>query len=194
MTEEITDILDEVGRFEIPGHLQKFLHPERPPSESERTLSYYSYSYELAFLQLAASVKGRWRHNDLLKAPLFYLGRHSIELHLKYAIEQFAEYTGEAGRDTGHDLLALWSELRRQIELANISSDGDDWGLHVDRLIRHIHAIDPKGDSFRYPHNISGKLFNYTRVEFEGLVKAHQHITGYCGASIDVLSTHRDYS
>jgi hypothetical protein len=193
MADEITDLLEEVSGFEIPSHLQKFLHPERPPSESERSLSFFSYSYELAFLQLAARIKGRWRHNDLLKAPLFYLGRHSIELHLKYAIEQFAEYTGEGGRDNGHDLLALWGELRRQFELASIPNAGDDWGRHVDRLIKHIHAIDPKGESFRYPHNLSGKLFNYTRVELEGLVKAHQHITGYCGASIDVLSTRNEY-
>jgi len=53
---DIADLLDEVASFEIPAHLQRFLHRERPPSESERTLSYYSYSYELAFLQLAASV------------------------------------------------------------------------------------------------------------------------------------------
>jgi hypothetical protein len=70
MADEITDLLEEVRGFEIPSHLQKFLHPERPPSESERSLSFFSYSYELAFLQLAASVKGRWRHNDLLKTPL----------------------------------------------------------------------------------------------------------------------------
>ena len=189
---EITELLDEAASFEMPGHLQRFLHRERPPSESERTLSYYSYSYELAFLQLAASVKGRWHRNDLMMAPLFYLGRHSMELHLKYAIEEYSGYTGEGGKYTGHDLLALWNELRRQIMLADVGDDGDEWNKHVDRLIKHIHAIDPKGDSFRYPHSISGKVFDYTRVEFEGLVKAHQHITGYCGASIDVLSAHRE--
>jgi hypothetical protein len=120
MADEITNLLEEVSGFEIPNHLQKFLNPERPPSESERSLSFFSYSYELAFLHLAASVKGRWRHNDLLKAPLFYLGRHSIELHLKYAIEQFAEYTiwsirrlgrGLAGPSGGlapHPVNGLW--------------------------------------------------------------------------------------
>jgi len=51
---------------------------------------------------------------------------------------------------------------------ARVSEGGDEWGDHVDRLIKHIHAIDPKGGSFRCPHNISGKVFNCTRVEFEG--------------------------
>ncbi|SIO42793.1 hypothetical protein SAMN05443247_05231 [Bradyrhizobium erythrophlei] len=51
---------------------------------------------------------------------------------------------------------------------AHVSEGGDEWGDHVDRLIKHIHAIDPKGGSFRCPHNISGKVFNCTRVEFEG--------------------------
>jgi hypothetical protein len=188
-----TDILEAVGGFEIPGRMQKFLHREPPPSLSEQTLSYYSYSYELAFRQLAEGVRERWRHNGLLQAPLFYLARHSIELHLKYAIQEFAKYTGEQGTETGHDLLALWTELQRQqFELAELSGKDDPWGKHVDRLIKHIHSIDPKGDSLRYPHNITGKLFKYTRVEFEGLVKAHEHITGYCGASIDVLGEYRD--
>ena len=188
-----TDILAEVGGFDIPDRMQKFLHREQPPSQSEQTLSYYSYSYELAFRQLAESVRERWRHNDLLKAPLFYLGRHSIELHLKYAIQEFSEYTGEQGTEKGHDLLALWNELQRQqYDLADLPGRDDLWGKHVDKLIKHIHAIDPKGDSFRYPHNMSGKLFKYTRVEFEGLVKAHGNITGYCGASIHVLGEYRD--
>jgi hypothetical protein len=188
-----TDILDEVDAFEIPDRMEKFLYQEEPPSQSERTLSYYSYSYELAFQQLAAVVRERWRSNGLLQAPLFYLGRHSIELHLKCAIQEFSEYTGKQATEKGHDLLALWVELQRQqFDLADLPGRDDPWGKHVDKLIRHIHAMDPKGDSFRYPHSIGGKPFHYTRIEFEGLVKAHKHITLYCGASMDVLGEYRD--
>jgi hypothetical protein len=61
-----------------------------------------------------------------------------------------------------------------------------------ERLICHIHNIDPTGELFRYPHNLGGKLFQYTYVEIKGLVDAHQHITLYCGASLDMLSAGND--
>jgi hypothetical protein len=191
MADNFTDILEEVGEFEIPAQLEKFLARERPPSESEQTLAYYSYSYELAFRQLAGSIKARWRSNGLMQAPLFYLARHSIELHLKYAIEEFVSFTGEPARDGGHDLLVLWNELKRQFQLAQLPEE-DVWGVCVERLIKHMHGFDPKGDAFRYPHNVARKQFKYTRVEFDGLVKAHEHITGYCGASLDVLEEYRN--
>lgn len=193
MSGRFTNLLEEVGGFEIPKKLERFLHREEAPSESARTLGYFAYSYNLAFEQLAASMRGRWLHNGLMHFPLFYLGRHSMELHLKWAIEEFAEYTGEKGAYTGHDLLALWKELQRQqFDLADLPGRDDPWGLHVNKLINHIHNIDPKGDFFRYPHNIQGKPFEYTRVVFEGLVKAHNHVTGYCGASLDVLSQYQE--
>lgn len=191
MEENFADILDEAGSFEIPTRLEKFLARERPPSEAEQTLAYYSYSYELAFRQLAASAKARWRSNGLFQGPLFYLARHSIELHLKYALEQFAAFTGEEVRNGGHDLLVLWNELKRQFQLAQLPAE-DLWGNAVERLIKHIHSFDPNGEAFRYPHNAVGKQFKYTRVEFDGLVKAHEHITGFCSASLDVLGEYRD--
>jgi hypothetical protein len=187
------DLIDIVGSFEIPTKMERFLHREAPPSTSERTLSYFAFSYELAFNHLAGSIRERWHTNGLMQAPLFYMARHSMELHLKWAIEEFESYTGEKSKDYGHSLLDLWHELnRQQFDLADLPGRDDAWGKHVDKLIKHIHGIDPKGDSFRYPHSVGGKLFNYTRVEFEGLVKAHGHITGYCGASLDVLGEYRD--
>jgi len=100
--------------------------------------------------------------------------------------------THHCGKDYGHNLLDLWNELKRQqFGLAALPGEGELWGRHVEKLINHMHAIDPKGDSFRYPHSISRKLFAYTRVEFEGLVKAHDHITSYCGAFVDVLADYR---
>ncbi|MGJ5151822.1 hypothetical protein [Bradyrhizobium sp. SZCCHNRI1029] len=188
-----SDILDEVGAFEIPKQMEKFLHREAPPSASDQTLSYFAYSYELAFGHLAGAVRDRWHSNGLMQAPLFYLARHSIELHLKWAIEEFESYSGEKAKECGHDLLALWGELQKQqFDLADLPGRDDPWGKHVDKLIKHMHNIDPKGDSFRYPHSIGGKLFAYTRIEFEGLVRAHNHVTGYCGASLDVLGEYRD--
>jgi hypothetical protein len=86
---EFTDLLDEVGSFEVPTKMERFLHREAPPSLSDQTLSYFAYSYELTFRHLAGAIKDRWHTNGLMQAPLYYLARHSIELHLKWAIEEF---------------------------------------------------------------------------------------------------------
>jgi hypothetical protein len=65
--------------------------------------------------------------------------------------------------------------------------DEEEWGQHCGRLLGHIHEIDPTGEAFRYPHKLDGRKFAYTRVELDGLAKAHRHITMYCGASLDML-------
>ncbi|MGY4295113.1 hypothetical protein ACVWXN_003208 [Bradyrhizobium sp. i1.4.4] len=111
---DFLELLDEASRFEIPTKFERFLHREPPPSMSDQTLSFFAYSYEVAFREMSAALKARWRHNGLLQAPLFYVARHSIELHLKWAIEEFASYTGDPGKDYGHNLLDLWNELRKQ--------------------------------------------------------------------------------
>lgn len=189
---DFLELLNDVGSFEIPTNFERFLHREPPPSMADQTLSFFAYSYEMAFRELAKALKERWRHNGLLQAPLFYVARHSIELHLKWALEEFISYTGDLGKDFGHSLLDLWNELKRQqFVLAALPGEGEPWSVHCEKLIKHMHNIDPKGDSFRYPHSVSKKLFAYTRVEFEGLVKAHDHITSYCGASMDVLAEYR---
>lgn len=51
----------------------------------------------------------------------------------------------------------------------------------------HIDEIDPNGETFRYPTDRKGKPFNYTRVEIEGLVRAHHHVTLITDASISML-------
>lgn len=85
---EFQDLLDDVSAFEIPTKFERFLRREQPPSMSEQTLAFFAYSYEVAFREMAAALKARWRHNGLLQAPLFYVARHSIELHLKWAISR----------------------------------------------------------------------------------------------------------
>jgi hypothetical protein len=80
--------------------------------------------------------------------------------------------------------------LQRQFKLADLPS-GDEWGDHCEKLVRYMNKIDPTGETFRYPHDLRGRSFQYTYVEFDGLVKAHHNLTMYCGASIDVLGEYR---
>ncbi|QQO19446.1 hypothetical protein JJB98_05785 [Bradyrhizobium diazoefficiens] len=111
---DFLDILNEASTFETLTKLEHFLHREPPPSMSDQTLSFFAYSYEVTFREMAVALKARWRHNGSLQAPLFYVARHSIELHLKWAIEEFVSYTGDPGKDCGHNLLDLSNELKRQ--------------------------------------------------------------------------------
>jgi hypothetical protein len=64
-----------------------------------------------------------------------------------------------------------------------------DFGTQIAESLQPCPRIFPFcGD---YPHSVSGKLFAYTRVEFDGLVKAHDHVFGYCGAAVDMLAEYR---
>ena len=187
MADEFGKIAQEIDAWHIPDHVEKFLHREPAPSPSDQTWGFYAHAYSAAFDMFAERVRERWRGGGLLQLPLFYFARHSVELNLKWVIFEFAEYTGVGPADQSHDLMKLWQELRRQLEAAKLPLD-DHWGAHCARLIEHVHEIDKTGEAFRYPARRSGQSFDYTFVEFNGLVEAHEHITGYCSASLDVLN------
>ena len=186
MADSFAKILEEIENWKVPAELETFLIRTDAPSRSDQTLSFYAYAYERAFEALADKALERWRGGGYLQLPVFYLARHSIELHLKSTIATYADYTRDPSPDCGHRLLDLWNELKRQFNLASMP-DQEEWGHHCERLIHHIHNIDPTGKSFRYPAKRDGKLFDYTYVELQGLVEAHNHITTYCDASIDML-------
>ncbi|QND71394.1 hypothetical protein [Tardiphaga robiniae] len=185
-------LTEESNSFSLPQKFERFLVPRPPDMSDEQSLHFYAFSYERAFEQLAERASERWPGGGLLQLPLFYLARHSIELHIKWVIDEFGKYTGEAGLTSGHDLLALWREMQRQFVIAGMPAE-EEWGEHCERLIRHMHQMDPTGEMFRYPHDRKGKPFQYTYVEFKGLEKAHHNVTLYCGASLDVLSEYRPY-
>jgi hypothetical protein len=47
--------------------------------------------------------------------------------------------------------------------------------------------MDPDGQRFRYPGDNAGRPFEYTRVEFQELAKAHAHISLWCDGVTDML-------
>jgi hypothetical protein len=69
----------------------------------------------------------------------------------------------------------------------------DDWGRYCRKLIDHVSAADPDGERFRYPRDLEGVPFEYTRVELEGLIKAHYHVVSYCEASVSMLHETTEY-
>jgi hypothetical protein len=143
MADEFSRLAEEAGAFNIPKRMEKFLLREAPPSPSEQTWDFYAFAYEHGFRMLAEKALERWRGGGFVQLPMFYLARHSIELSLKRVIFEFSEYTGEASPECGHNLLKLWDEMRRQFSLGGMP-EMEEWGLHCERLIKHIQLNRPK--------------------------------------------------
>ncbi|MER9576961.1 hypothetical protein NKJ09_22050 [Mesorhizobium sp. M0189] len=173
--------------FEVPEEYRKFAHRESPPFQID--WDYYAYCYAETFeaiSKLALSDKQDLRRYAI---PLFYLGRHSMELALKAAIVEFAEYTQIPAQTAGHNLLELFDTFVEQWEATDFPNDnGQGWESGCREIIRHVQGIDPKNDRFRYPTDLKGNEFEYTRVELEGLVGAHKNITDFCRISVGMLN------
>jgi hypothetical protein len=183
---DFASILEPSEISNPPGRLKKFLFRERQPSGMEQTRSFYAYGYARGFERLADEALENWPGSGGMQMPLFFLARHSIELHLKDAIEAYGRYSPLEPELAGHNLACLWNHLQKQIETAGFPTD-DDWTRYCNKLIHHIHEIDPDGERFRYPSNVKGVEFEFTRVELEGLKKAHWHVTGYCDAAASMI-------
>jgi hypothetical protein len=121
------------------------------------------------------------RHAGNLSIPLFFLARHSIELALKTAILEYAQTDDLAARTDGHDLVALWDQLSRYMSRWGVPAE-DDWGMVVAKQIADINEVDPRGDRFRYPTDVKGKIFDLTYIELAGLIQAQKSITTYLDA------------
>jgi hypothetical protein len=140
-----------------------------------------SFTYSLAFDELARKAYEPGHRVSNLSIPLFFLARHSIELALKSAILEYAETDETIPKTDGHDLVVLWNELSGCMERWGCPAT-DDWGVIVAKQIADIQEVDPKGDRFRYPTDIKGKRFELTHIELEGLVRAQNSITTYLDA------------
>jgi hypothetical protein len=187
MAIDFWSLLEPSELTRIPAKMKKFLHRgERPPSEHFHTWDFFAYGYEHAFNELAEATLNRWPHGDYMRMPLFYLCRHSIELHLKTGIKEYAETMGEPYSLDGHSLTGLWNQFKNLTKKSGFVTD-DDWTPYCEKLINHINESDPDGERFRYPRSKAGDVFTYTRIELEELVKAHYQITLYCGGCGDML-------
>jgi hypothetical protein len=58
--------------------------------------------------------------------PLFYLARHSIELHVKETILFYSEQHARPPDLEGHRLMSLWNQLLGYLNGVGYGTD-DDW-------------------------------------------------------------------
>lgn len=90
---------------------------------------------------------------DGLIYPFVYLWYQHLELLLKQLIVDTELLEGiDAKRPYGHDLMGLWQRLRQALGSRGSSDELDN----AEQVIAELHAIDPRGDAFRYPTSKDG--------------------------------------
>jgi hypothetical protein len=75
---------------EVPERVRKFLHRSRAGSTMGQTTGYYAHGYGYAFERLIMIAIEMWPQADYLRMPVFFLARHSTELHLKEVIQDYS--------------------------------------------------------------------------------------------------------
>jgi hypothetical protein len=144
-------------------------------------------AYNDAFDLLAEKLLAEW-HYERVALPLFFLCRHSIELSIRGAIIEYAEALGESPDVAGHSLARLWNELMRLAQATGFKND-DARTIHCEKLVLHLHDVDPDGERFRYPTSRAGVPFECARVDVERLAVAHWHIGLLCDAMGEMLGS-----
>lgn len=180
MAETFDELLD-LSNFDGSSEVAKFIHEDSGINTYADTWAYVSYTHSRAFEALARNAFEDGIRGGNLGNPLFFLARHSIELELKSAIVEYTETDAILPDLAGHNLVILWDQLCGYMERWGVPATGE-WGVNVAKIIADIHEADPRGDRFRYPLDIKGKPFEPTRVEIEGLIRAHNSATNYLDA------------
>jgi hypothetical protein len=89
--------------------------------------------------------------------PIVFLYRHHFELILKLLMrEANLAKGGEGDFPAGHKLGPLWAKFRTAVEPMFNTADWSQNDL-AGELFRQFDAIDPDGQTARYPHNTKGQ-------------------------------------
>lgn len=111
------------------------------------------------------------RHDGLgnWTSQIAHLVRQVLELRLKALFEQITleDSTIRSKLLKVHDLSALWSGSRNWLIAAGYSVETDARLAATDLLVQAFHAVDPRGDLFRFGMSRQGafsRLKSYDRV------------------------------
>lgn len=170
----------------IPQNLKPVFARAKPEDTDQisMTLSYMAYAYGKGFTEYVERALDDWPKKDYIIQPMVYLARHSMELHLKWAIDEYERYLADYNEETyHHGLIKLWNSLTKLMEKAGAPTD-TKFSVQCLRLLNHIHETDPDGEQFRYPHNKDGEKFELAKVDLEELVKAHYLVSTYAEGAV----------
>lgn len=188
MGEKIEKLVDAELNL-IPAVVKPFLHKADADVEAKNfmTMGFMAYAYGKAFDELAEPALAEWPKRDFITQPMVYLARHSMELHLKKTIKDYQDHLGDRTVTDHHSLLKLWNLMTKLIADAGYVKD-DVYAKYCVKLLNHVHDADPDGERYRYPHDTKGQPYGFTKVDLEGLVKAHWNVTTYAEGSAMMLA------
>lgn len=119
---------------------------------------------------------------DGLIFPFVYTWCQHLELLLKQLIDETELLEElEAKRPFGHDLMELWGRFRRALGSRGSGEELDN----VEHVIAELHAIDPRGEAFRYPISRDGMptLQAIEQLSFERVGTALSAVANFLDAA-----------
>jgi hypothetical protein len=114
-----------------------------------------------------------------------FLFRHYVELALKYVLfytlwleNPTTNVTQVAELKNTHNLQGLWDRIKRAVpaKLGQDAWDGFDTAF-IDKVVRDLHAADPRSETFRYMGETFGtEIGEELVVDFHALRAQMQHV------------------
>ena len=128
---------------------------------------FMALGYKHAADDLVDTISSAHRGQEWRAAPVLFLYRHYVELHLKSLLLDAGELLDDQQQvPPQHYLLVLWKRVRAL--LLKVESDESDrlsaaagpaapWLLRVDAIVAQLDAVDPSSFAFRYPVDNKGQ-------------------------------------
>jgi hypothetical protein len=119
---------------QVPSQLRPFMEKagkDAPHQQVMMTMSYMAYAYGRAFEEFAIEAVKDWPKKDYVAQPMCYLVRHSMELHLKWAVAAYQDYLGNHTAKTDHhNLMRLWNTLTKLRAEAGATAN-DEYAAYI---------------------------------------------------------------
>lgn len=151
---------------------------------------FFVESYKTAADHLANSMeRDTWRRH-FLAAPMMFMYRHYIELHLKSLLLDAGELLDDPQTNPrSHALGRVWERVRALLLRISPESDGD-WFTRADQIVREFDEIDPTSFAFRYPVGTRGEASLSTQLSIGA--SNVQHMIAELNILLDGASTQID--
>lgn len=124
------------------------------------------YAYRVGYRKAAEALVWRAVNEEMpmgeakgIVYPIMFLYRHVVEITLKDILAQFDSHKSNTrSYKFGHNLAAIWSNVVDVVFEVQEKDIAQDFINCFGPLIESLHAIDPKGDGFRYYLDTTGKV------------------------------------
>lgn len=119
------------------------------------------YHFAEAYLQAAdqlasLAASSPWQH-QFLGAPILFLYRHYIELHLKSLLLDAGELLDDPQSvPPEHYVRTLWQRVRTLLFEIGRQPGEDTWFARADDIVSQFDTLDPRSFTFRYPVTTKG--------------------------------------